>query len=57
MIDAEPPKQQDEPIIIDDSDATTDEPPVAQQVSQALEEEGSRPTPNSEFCPVLSETH
>lgn len=39
MIDAEPPQQQDEPIIIDDSDATTDEPLVAQQVGQALEEE------------------
>ena len=39
MIDAGPPKPQDEPIVIDDSDATTDDPPVAQQVSQALEEE------------------
>jgi len=38
MIDIGSP-QQDEPIIIDDSDATTDEPPVAQQVSQVLEEE------------------
>ena len=39
MIDAEPPQQQDDPIIIDDSDATTDEPLVTQHVSQALEEE------------------
>jgi bromodomain-containing protein 8 len=49
MIDAEPPQEQDEPIIIDDSDATTDEPPVAQQVTQALEEEevDLHLTPNS----------
>ena len=49
MIDAEPLKPQDEPIIIEDSDATTDEPPVAQQVSQALEEEevDLHLTPNS----------
>lgn len=49
VIDAEPLKPQDEPIIIDDSDATTDEPPVAQQVSQALEEEevDLHLTPNS----------
>lgn len=38
MIGTEPP-QQDEPIVIDDSDATTDEPPIAQQISQVLEEE------------------
>ena len=49
VIDAEPPKPQDEPIIIDDSDATADEPPVTQQVSQALEEEevDLHLTPNS----------
>lgn len=49
MIDAEPLKPQDEPIIIEDSDATTDEPPVAQQVSQTLEEEevDLHLTPNS----------
>lgn len=49
MIDAEPPKPQDEPIIIDDSDATTDDPPVTQQVNQALEEEevDLHLTPNS----------
>ncbi|KAF9652234.1 hypothetical protein BDM02DRAFT_3183943 [Thelephora ganbajun] len=49
MIDAEPPRQQDEPIIIDDSDATTDEPLVTQQVSQAMEEEevDLHLTPNS----------
>lgn len=39
MVDAEPPGRQDDPIIIDDSDATTDEPLVAQQVTQTLEEE------------------
>jgi bromodomain-containing protein 8 len=39
MADPEHPGQQDDPIIIDDSDATVDEPLVAQQVSQALEEE------------------
>ena len=38
MLDTEPP-QQDEPITIDDSDATTDEPHIAQQTSQVLEEE------------------
>lgn len=39
----------DEPIVIDDSDATTDEPLVAQQVSQELEEEevDLHLTPNS----------
>jgi bromodomain-containing protein 8 len=42
MIDAEPPKPQDEPIIVDDSDATTDEPPVAQQASQALKKRKSK---------------
>lgn len=49
MIDAEPPKPQDEPIVIDGSDTTTDEPPVAQQVNQALEEEevDLHLTPNS----------
>jgi len=49
MIDIEPPKPQDEPIIIEDSDATTDDPPVAQQVNQALEEEevDLHLTPNS----------
>lgn len=49
MVDAEPPQQQDEPIIVDDSDATTDEPFIVQQVSQALEEEevDLHLTPNS----------
>jgi bromodomain-containing protein 8 len=49
VIDAEPPTPQDEQITIDDSDATTDDPPVAQQVSQALEEEevDLHLTPNS----------
>lgn len=49
MVDAEPPEQQEEPIIIEDSDATTDEPLVAQQVNQALEEEevDLHLTPNS----------
>ena len=39
MADAEPPGRQDDPIVIDDSDAPTDEPQVAQQATQALEEE------------------
>ena len=39
MVDAEPLGQQDDPIIIDDSDATTDEPLLAQHVTQELEEE------------------
>lgn len=49
MIDAEPPGRQGDPIIIDDLDATTDEPPVAQQATQALEEEevDLHLTPNS----------
>ena len=49
MIDAEPPEPQDEQITIVDSDVTTDEPPVAQQVNQALEEEevDLHLTPNS----------
>jgi len=38
MIDIGSP-QQDEPIVVDDSDATTDEPPAAQQASQVLEED------------------
>lgn len=49
MIDAGPPEPQDEQITIVDSDVTTDEPPVAQQVNQALEEEevDLHLTPNS----------
>lgn len=49
MVDAEPPGQQDDPIIIDDSDTTVDEPLGAQQVTQALEEEevDLHLTPNS----------
>lgn len=49
MIDAGSPKQQNESIIIDDSDVTTSEPLVAQQVGQALEEEevDLHLTPNS----------
>lgn len=49
MVDAEPPGRQDDPIIVDDSDATTDEPLVPQQPIQALEEEevDLHLTPNS----------
>lgn len=39
MVDAEPPGRQEDPIIIEDSDTTTDEPLVAQQITQASEEE------------------
>jgi bromodomain-containing protein 8 len=49
MIDTEPPGRQDDPIVVDDSDAPTDEPPVAQQITQVLEEEevDLHLTPNS----------